>query len=201
MYFFVLFSLTKEDLQAVNIQRVHKSVPWGTWPGGYATLLVQGARVWSPVRELDPTCHNQGSHVLELRSRAAKLINFLKIITKIIYLLLAALGLRCCTQAFSSYGEWELLPSCGARTSPQSGFSCCRARALDSQASVLVAHSPTCSVACGIHYYPKLFSLKRVYIEIKAFSSPRPWATGRGDWLRRFFLSSTYFLHMAFVTS
>ena len=38
-----------------------------------------------------------------------------------IYLLLAALGLHCCTQAFSS---------CGAQASHCSGFSCCGARAL-----------------------------------------------------------------------
>ena len=30
------------------------------------------------------------------------------------YLFLAALGLRCYTQALSSCGEWGLLPSCGA---------------------------------------------------------------------------------------
>ena len=36
---------------------------------------------------------------------------------EIIYLLLAALGLPCCVQVFSSFGEWGLLFSCGTRAS------------------------------------------------------------------------------------
>ena len=151
------------------------------------------------VRELDPTCHNQRSHVLELRSRAAKLINFLKIITKSIYLLLAALGLRCREWACSSYcdGSYFLVVVHGlilraASLVAERGLQTHRLPYFGAQPHLL----------CGVwdSLLPKLFSLKRVYIEIKAFSSPRPWATGRGDWLRRFFLSSTYFLHMAFVT-
>ena len=43
---------------------------------------------------------------------------------------LAALGLRCCTRAFSSCGERGLLSSCGAQASHRSGFSSCRAQAL-----------------------------------------------------------------------
>ena len=39
-----------------------------------------------------------------------------------IYLLLAALGLHCCVQAFSSCGEWGLRSSCSARASHRSGF-------------------------------------------------------------------------------
>ena len=59
-------------------------------------------------------------------------IFFFKVIFfKLIYLFLAALGLRCCTWAFSS---------CGARASHCSGFSCYRARALGTWASVVVAH-------------------------------------------------------------
>ena len=46
-----------------------------------------------------------------------------------IYLFLAALGLHCCTQAFSGCCERGLL-RCGAWASHCSGFSCCRARAL-----------------------------------------------------------------------
>ena len=34
---------------------------------------------------------------------------FFFLINKFIYLFLAALGLRCCAQAFSSCGEWGLL--------------------------------------------------------------------------------------------
>ena len=47
-----------------------------------------------------------------------------------IYLFLAGLGLHCCIQFSSGCGEGELLSSCGARASPCSGFSCCRAVAL-----------------------------------------------------------------------
>ena len=40
---------------------------------------------------------------------------------------MAVLGFRCCTLAFYSCAEWGLLSSRGARVSPCSGFSCCRA--------------------------------------------------------------------------
>ena len=54
------------------------------------------------------------------------------------YLFLAALGLRCCMQVFSSCSEWGLL-CCGERASHCGGFSCCGAWALGSRASVVVA--------------------------------------------------------------
>ena len=54
----------------------------------------------------------------------------------LIYLFLAALGLRCCAQAFSS---------CGERTS-HGGFSCCGAQALGTRASVVVARGLS---SCG----------------------------------------------------
>ena len=62
----------------------------------------------------------------------------------IFFFFLAVLGLCCCTRAFSSCGEWGLLLlwSMGSR---HVGFSCCGARA-----SVVVAHGPSCSAACGI---------------------------------------------------
>ena len=60
-------------------------------------------------------------------------------------LVLAALGLRCCTRAFSSYGEYGLL-CCGAWASHCSGFSCCRAWALGTRASVVVARGLS---SCG----------------------------------------------------
>ena len=37
---------------------------------------------------------------------------------------LAALGLRCCVQAFSSCGEWGLLSSCSKQASHCGAFSC-----------------------------------------------------------------------------
>ena len=67
---------------------------------------------------------------------------------KFIYLInlfLAALGLHCCTWAFSSCGERGLLFI--ARASHCSGFSCCRARALGAQASVVVARGLS---SCGL---------------------------------------------------
>ena len=53
-----------------------------------------------------------------------------------IYIHMAALGLRCCAQAFSSCGKWGLL-CCGALASYCSGFSRCGARALGTLASAL----------------------------------------------------------------
>ena len=47
-------------------------------------------------------------------------------------------------------GEWGLCSSCRARASHCSGFSCCQARAVSAQASVVVAHRLRCPVACGI---------------------------------------------------
>ena len=56
-----------------------------------------------------------------------------------LFYFLAALGLRCCSQAFSSCGEGGPTLRCGARASHYSGFSCCGARALGLRASVVVA--------------------------------------------------------------
>ena len=76
--------------------------------------------------------------------------NPLSFIKKRIYHFLVALGLRCCTRAFSSCREEGLLSGCGAGASHCGGFSCCDARALGAWASVVVAHSLSCPMACGI---------------------------------------------------
>ena len=52
----------------------------------------------------------------------------------------AVLGLSCCQRAFSSCGEQGLLSGCGEQASHCGGVSCCRARTLGTQASVVVAH-------------------------------------------------------------
>ena len=52
---------------------------------------------------------------------------------------MAVLGLCCCSRAFSSCIQQELLSSCGAQASHCGGFSCCGARALGRWASVVVA--------------------------------------------------------------
>ena len=81
-------------------------------------------------------------------------------------------GLCCCTWAFSSCGEWGLLFVCGVWSSHCGGFSCCRAQALGTRASVVVAHGLSsagsivvahrlsCSEACGI--FPDMWDWTRV---------------------------------------
>ena len=61
------------------------------------------------------------------------------------YLFLAVLGLRCCVQAFSSCSKQEL-PSTVAYGLLTVGFSCCRAWALEWEASAVVAHGLSFSV-------------------------------------------------------
>ena len=68
--------------------------------------------------------------------------NFLKII-----LFLAALGLRCCSRAFSSGSKWVLLSRYGVQVSHRSGFSCCQAPARELWC---VGLGLPCSAACGV---------------------------------------------------
>ena len=63
---------------------------------------------------------------------------------------MTALDLRCCMQAFSSCGEQRLLSSCSAQTSHCGGFPCCQAWSLGHMGSVIVAHRPSCPMACVI---------------------------------------------------
>ena len=81
------------------------------------------------------------------RTRAARLLFqqlshssplFLKTLS--IYLFLVVLGLHCCMWAFCSLSEQGLFSSCSAWALLCGGFSCCRARALGAQASIVVAH-------------------------------------------------------------
>ena len=62
-------------------------------------------------------------------------------------LFLSVVDLCCCTWAFSSCGKQVLLSSCSIRISHCVGFFCCRAWALGTWASVVVAHRLSCSVA------------------------------------------------------
>ena len=71
-----------------------------------------------------------------------------------IYLFLAVLGLRFCVRAFSSCGKRGPLHR-GARASHHRGLSPSRPLLLWSTSSrragsVIVAHGPSCSTACGI---------------------------------------------------
>ena len=64
---------------------------------------------------------------------------------KIYYLfMLAALGLLCCTKAFSSCGEWGPLPTYGARASHCRSFSFCRAWALEHLGSIAMVPGLSC---------------------------------------------------------
>ena len=70
------------------------------------------------------------------------LINF-------IYLFWAALGLRCCTQAFSSCGEQGLLFA-AVRGLLIAVASLVAEHGLQARRSVVVVHEFSCSVTCGI---------------------------------------------------
>ena len=67
----------------------------------------------------------------------------------ILFLFLAALGLRCCVQAFSSCGERELL-FVAVRRLLIVVASLAAEHGLQSTGSVVVAHRLSCSTACGI---------------------------------------------------
>ena len=64
--------------------------------------------------------------------------------TFLFFLLLVALGIRCCEQAFSSCGKWGLL------FTAVHSFSCCGAGALGSPASVIVVRTLGCPSASEI---------------------------------------------------
>ena len=72
------------------------------------------------------------ANLIDKRLQYINVILFFIFLNKFIYLFsLAALGLCCCVWAFSG---------CGSQASHCGGFSCCRAQALGTQASVVVAH-------------------------------------------------------------
>ena len=73
-----------------------------------------------------------------------------KKIIYLIYLFLAVLGLCCYVRAFFSFSKWAATLCCSVQSSHCGGFSCCRAWALGTRASVVVAHGLSCSEACGI---------------------------------------------------
>ena len=77
------------------------------------------------------------------------------------------MGRFCCAWAFSSCSEQGLLSSCGARTAACGGFSCGRAQALDTWASVDVAHGLSCSMACGI-FPDKGLNLSLLYWQVNS---------------------------------
>ena len=67
-----------------------------------------------------------------------------------IYLVLAAPGHCYCREGFLWLWRVGVTLRCGAWASQCGDFSCCRAEALGSQASIAVVHGLSCSSACGI---------------------------------------------------
>ena len=64
--------------------------------------------------------------------------------------MLAALGLCCCTQAFSSYSEQGQLSGCCVRASHHGGFSGCGPWSLGVRDCVAVVRGLRCPLAAGI---------------------------------------------------
>ena len=61
------------------------------------------------------------------------------------------LGLCCCSRAFSSCSEQGRLSSCSVQASHCSGFSCCRAWALECNGLQQLQYMGSLVVACGLH--------------------------------------------------
>lgn len=74
----------------------------------------------------------------------------LKFFLKCTYLLLASLGLCCCSLAFSSCIQRGLPSSYNAGASHCRGFTSCRVHAPGRMGSVTVAHGLSCLTICGI---------------------------------------------------
>ena len=88
-----------------------------------------------------PSCHSRWVAIrcfLENKHPSNPIGVFVKKL--FIYLCLTALHLCCCVQAFSSCSKGGSTLCRGARASPCSDFSCCRAQALGVWASVVATH-------------------------------------------------------------
>ena len=66
-----------------------------------------------------------------------------------LYIFLVALGLHCCTRAFSRCDEQGLLSSCSVHALHCGGFYCSE-HGLLSIGSLLVVHGLSCPTACGV---------------------------------------------------
>ena len=97
---------------------------------GTLSIAEDWERCWPEI------CNKVGNIMLKFYKQLAliSLKNFFYFF-KLINLFLAALGLHCCAQAFSSCSEWGLLFVEVRGVS----FSCCGARALGARASVVAA--------------------------------------------------------------
>ena len=91
------------------------------------------SRRWWGTRKI---CILQSMWSCRVRYNLATEFNFFIIL---VYLLLIALGLHCCTWAFSSCREQELTSSSSAQASHWNGFYCYGAQALEASVSVSAA--------------------------------------------------------------
>ena len=81
----------------------------------------------------------KASNILPLRMWTAVGFTYYSFIRFKNYVFIVALGLRCCTQAFSSSSEWWFLSGCRVWASHCGGLSCGRALALGTWASGVAA--------------------------------------------------------------
>ena len=96
-----------------------------------------------PILTIPPVC-SLGFNLIPLT------LSFFPSLYLLTYLFMAALGLCCCAQAFSSCGErWLLFVAVRGLLIAVASL-CCGARALGTRASVVVAHGLSGSAACGI---------------------------------------------------
>ena len=100
----------KGPVRVIKIRRLDHLRPW-THPSlvSSPTLLklprIQDCSVtqWCPILFESQVCVS------------LKTVTFFFFFTKYTYLFMPVLGLHCCIQAFSSYGDWELFSYCGAQ--------------------------------------------------------------------------------------
>ena len=90
------------------------------------------------------------SFYLNLSRKTISKLSFKHAFKKMIQSFLAAVGLCCWAQAFTSCSKWGLLSRCNAQGFPCGGFSHCGVWAVFCMGSVVVAHRFSCSVACRI---------------------------------------------------
>ena len=109
-------------------------------------LMFWGISIWFSIAASPIYIHSNGAqgfpflHILPTLVICCLFLKYKFVYLFFIYLFLAALGLHCCTWAFSSCSEWGgVTLCCGAQASHCGGFSCCGAWALGMRTSVVVA--------------------------------------------------------------
>ena len=123
------------DAQKDLRQKVKRKQGWDCWMSSSIqwTWIWANSRRWWGTRKI---CILQSMWSCRVRYNLATEFNFFIIL---VYLLLIALGLHCCTWAFSSCREQELTSSSSAQASHWNGFYCYGAQALEASVSVSAA--------------------------------------------------------------